>query len=73
MTDQKGGMPRLDVCHTSPNEPEVGLLFNRFLSVVKVKFRRMLAEVRCVLIDRVDESGGGKGKGLAIILRCQGL
>lgn len=65
---EKEGITTLEVSHISPHEPEVGLLFNHFLLLENVKLRRLLAAVRCVLIDTMNGSGGCGGKALAMIL-----
>ena len=51
---EKGGIPHLDVSPVSPNEPEVSILLSHCLFLVKVKLRRMLADVRYVLIETAD-------------------
>ena len=44
----------MDVSPVSPNEPEVSILLSHCLFLVKVKLRRMLADVRYVLIETAD-------------------
>ena len=44
----------MDVSPISPSEPQVSILFSGFLFLVKVKLRRMLADVRYVLINIAD-------------------
>ena len=51
---REGRNTSLDVSPISPNEPEVSILFSHCLFLVKVKLRRILADVRYVLIETAD-------------------